>query len=268
MNSLMSTRIRCSSLSNRNIASALHSSVLPTPVGPRNRNEPVGRFGSDRPERERRMALATALIASSWPTTRSCSRPSISSSFSRSPCISLDTGMPVARATTSAISSAPTIVRSSCGRPPSLAFLARPDSLACASFRLLLQLRQAPVLQLGDLVEVALAGEFLDLAAHLVDLFLDLGRALGRGLLGLPDFLQVGDFLLQPGDLFLDAAPTASCEASSFSLRMASRSICSWISRRSSRSMASGFESISILIFDAASSIRSIALSGRKRSVM
>ncbi len=35
-------RIRCSSLSNRKLASALHSSVLPTPVGPRNRKEPVG----------------------------------------------------------------------------------------------------------------------------------------------------------------------------------------------------------------------------------
>ena len=33
------------SSSNRNSASALVSSVLPTPVGPRNRNEPIGRFG-------------------------------------------------------------------------------------------------------------------------------------------------------------------------------------------------------------------------------
>ena len=41
-------------------ASALHSSVLPTPVGPRNRNEPFGRFGSDRPARERRIASETA----------------------------------------------------------------------------------------------------------------------------------------------------------------------------------------------------------------
>jgi hypothetical protein len=34
-----------------NSASALHSSVLPTPVGPRNRNEPLGRFGSESPPR-------------------------------------------------------------------------------------------------------------------------------------------------------------------------------------------------------------------------
>ena len=60
MNSLMSMRIRCSSESNMNSASALHSSVLPTPVGPRNRNEPIGRFGSCKPARARRTAVATA----------------------------------------------------------------------------------------------------------------------------------------------------------------------------------------------------------------
>ena len=37
------------------------SSVLPTPVGPRNRNEPIGRLGSESPARERRIALATAI---------------------------------------------------------------------------------------------------------------------------------------------------------------------------------------------------------------
>ena len=206
MNSLMSRRIRWSSLSNRKPASALHSSVLPTPVGPRKRNEPVGRFGSERPERERRIALATAAIASSWPTTRSCSFCSISSSLSRSPCISLATGMPVARATTSAISSAPTSVRSSCGRPPSAPFFC---SVACASLSLLLELRELAVLQLGDLVVVALALQLLDLRAGAVDLLEQLRRALRGGLLGLPDLVQVGDLALQPVDLLLDQAAAA-----------------------------------------------------------
>ena len=49
------------SSSNRKSASALASSVLPTPVGPRNRNEPVGRSGSAMPARERRTASETAL---------------------------------------------------------------------------------------------------------------------------------------------------------------------------------------------------------------
>ena len=49
----------CSS-SNRNSASARASSVLPTPVGPRKMNEPIGRRGSLSPARERRMALDDA----------------------------------------------------------------------------------------------------------------------------------------------------------------------------------------------------------------
>ena len=66
--------MRMMALSSPNMASArdLHSSVLPTPVGPRNRKEPVGRLGSFSPTRPRRMARATAFTASSWPTTRWC----------------------------------------------------------------------------------------------------------------------------------------------------------------------------------------------------
>ena len=52
-----------SSVSNKNSASALVSSVFPTPVGPRNRNEPLGRFGSESPARERRMALARTVAS-------------------------------------------------------------------------------------------------------------------------------------------------------------------------------------------------------------
>ena len=66
----MSMRTIARSSSNRNSASALASSVLPTPVGPRNRNEPVGRSGSATPERARRTASETARTASGWPTTR------------------------------------------------------------------------------------------------------------------------------------------------------------------------------------------------------
>ena len=52
-------------------------------------------------------------MASFCPTTRLCKSSSILSNLSRSPCIILDTGIPVARDTTSAISSAPTWVRKS-----------------------------------------------------------------------------------------------------------------------------------------------------------
>ena len=71
--SLMSMRMRLSSSPKSASPSALHSSVLPTPVGPRKMNEPMGRLGSFRPARARRTARATAFTASSWPTTRLCS---------------------------------------------------------------------------------------------------------------------------------------------------------------------------------------------------
>ena len=67
MYSDMSMRISAVSSSNRYSASALVSSVLPTPVGPRNMNEPIGRLGSCRPARARRTAVETAFTASAWP---------------------------------------------------------------------------------------------------------------------------------------------------------------------------------------------------------
>src|SRR5204863_104484 len=95
MNSLMSMRTIAWSSSNRNWAIALVSSVLPTPVGPRNRNEPIGRLGSCRPARARRTALATARTASSWPTTLLPICCSMRSSLLRSPSSILSTGTPV-----------------------------------------------------------------------------------------------------------------------------------------------------------------------------
>ena len=56
MYSLMSSAISASSSPNRNSASVLDSSVLPTPDGPAKMNEPPGRFGSFRPARVRRIA--------------------------------------------------------------------------------------------------------------------------------------------------------------------------------------------------------------------
>ena len=60
MYSDMSTRIIALSSSNRNSASARTSSVLPTPVGPRKMKLPMGRLGSLRPARLRRMAFDTS----------------------------------------------------------------------------------------------------------------------------------------------------------------------------------------------------------------
>ena len=102
-----------SSVSNKNDASALHNSVLPTPVGPRNKNDPFGRSGSDKPARDLRTALDTAITASCWPMTRSCKEASMRNNLSFSPSSILEMGIPVHLETTSAISSSVTLFRSS-----------------------------------------------------------------------------------------------------------------------------------------------------------
>src|SRR5579885_987909 len=87
MYSDMSMRMSAFSSSNRYSASALVSSVLPTPVGPRNMNEPIGRLGSCKPARARRTAVDTACTASFCPMTRLDSASSMRRSFSFSPSI-------------------------------------------------------------------------------------------------------------------------------------------------------------------------------------
>ena len=104
----MSMRTIARSSSNRKSASDLASSVLPTPVGPRKRNDPVGRSGSATPARERRTASDTARTASVCPMRRAPMIASIDSSFSVSPCSRRPAGMPVHAEITSAMSSAPT----------------------------------------------------------------------------------------------------------------------------------------------------------------
>ena len=108
MYSDISIRTTLFSLSNRLSARVLASSVFPTPVGPRKRKEPIGRWGSLIPARARMIASDTASTASFWPITRSCKILCKRNNFSRSPSISLVTGTPVQRATISAISSAVT----------------------------------------------------------------------------------------------------------------------------------------------------------------
>ena len=117
MYSDMSMRTMAVSSSNRNDASALVSSVLPTPVGPRNMKEPIGRFGSCSPARARRTAVATDFTASACPTTRRPSTPSMARSLSRSPCSILSTGTPVQRDTTWATLSAVTASDTSTSEP-------------------------------------------------------------------------------------------------------------------------------------------------------
>jgi hypothetical protein len=91
-----------------NLASVLVNSVLPTPVGPRNMNEPIGRLGSFKPARARRTAREMAMMASSCPMMPLRSSSSILSRRCDSASASCMSGTPVHMETTSAISSAET----------------------------------------------------------------------------------------------------------------------------------------------------------------
>ena len=179
MYSLMSMRIMACSSSKRNSASARAVSVLPTPVGPRKMNEPIGRFGSLKPARERRIALATTVSAASWPMTRSRSRFSISTSFFTSPSSIRETGIPVHLLTILAMSSSST---------SSFNMRATPAFAVLRGVQLLqlrFQLGQLAVLNLRGAVELALARLLLGLEAQRLDLLLHLADAAdGLALLG------------------------------------------------------------------------------------
>ena len=111
MYSDMSIRIKDSSESNIKRESTFANWVFPTPVGPRNINEPMGLFGSLSPARFRLMARDTRTIASSWPMTfpskSSFIRANFPDSFSAIRC----TGMPVIMETTSPTWSTVTVTR-------------------------------------------------------------------------------------------------------------------------------------------------------------
>ena len=125
MYSLISIRTMFASLSNNAAASDFASSVLPTPVGPRNKNDPIGFVGSLIPAFERMMESLTNCTATSCPTTRLCNSSPRCKVLLRSLSVSFATGIPVHFATIFAISSS---VTHSCTRLLSF-------SLTCASRR-------------------------------------------------------------------------------------------------------------------------------------
>ena len=109
MYSDISKRIRESLSPNINSANTFASSVFPTPVGPRKRKVPIGRFISFNPDRERRIALVRTLIASPWPITLPANSSSIFIRRILSFSSIRERGIPVILETTSAISSSVTL---------------------------------------------------------------------------------------------------------------------------------------------------------------
>ena len=244
-----------------NSASARASSVLPTPVGPRNRNVPIGRSGSLRPARERRSALATASTASSWPTTRWCRRSSMWTSFSTSPSMRRRDRDAGPAATTSAMSSAST----SSWRKPALAVGSRGLGLG----ELALELGDLAVAQLGGALQVGFALGALGLAVRLLEALLDLaGRRRWRPSRPATAAFIAAALLAQLGELALDRLAALGGRvvlllrqrrALDLELHDAALDLVD-LGRAASRSRCAAR--------DAASSTRSIALSGRKRSAM
>mmetsp|Transcript_180 Transcript_180/g.463 ORF Transcript_180/g.463 Transcript_180/m.463 type:complete len:242 (-) Transcript_180:1523-2248(-) len=109
MYSDMSRRTMASSVPKYFCASALVSSVLPTPVGPEKSMVAMGREGFFSPTRARRRARETAATASSWPTTRSCRMASSPCRRVTSSLESCSRGMPVQRDATRSIAATSTV---------------------------------------------------------------------------------------------------------------------------------------------------------------
>ena len=189
----MSMRTIARSSSNRKSASALASSVLPTPVGPRNRNEPVGRLGSATPARVRRTASDTAATALRLPDDALAQFVFHPQQLGGLALEHPPAGMPVHADTTSAMSSGPT---SSLSMTSSCASGGRQRGV-----ELLLDLRDAPVAQLGGLGQVTVALGALGLAAQRLQLLLELADDVDGVLLVLPAGGQLGQLLLVVGQL-------------------------------------------------------------------
>ena len=221
-------------------------------------NEPIGRFGSCRPARARRTAVDTAVTASSWPTTRFSSCV-----FHAQQLLALAFEHAVDRNAGPARHHRRHVVGGHRLRGDDNA-----AGFRFGRFQLALKLGNDAVLQFaGALIVAAPWASFGEIVLGLVELFLQLGRRVELVLLGLP--------------LRGERVALSSRSARSFSRRLsrsfdaASRSFfsacCSILSRTISRSRlssSSGLESICMRSRAAASSTRSIALSGRKRSVM
>ena len=199
----------------------------------------MGRCGSDRPARLRRMALATAVTASSWPTTRSCSTSSRRTSLAISPSMRRLTGH---------------------AGPPGhdLGDVLLVDLLLQHALAVGLQLVEAARWpprpgarargcgRSGSRRPARGRSRARASAAERLELLLELADARRWP----PSRLPVGHHrvaLLAAGwPAPRRARPGAPCDAASVSLASATRSISSWRMRRSTTSISVGIESISM----------------------
>ena len=103
MYSDISSLIIAFSSPNKLSANAFDNSVFPTPVGPKNKNEPIGLFGAFKPTLLLLIAFATASTASFCPITLLCNVFSRFFNLTFSSSVILFAGIPVQLLITSAI---------------------------------------------------------------------------------------------------------------------------------------------------------------------
>ena len=255
----MSIRTIFASLSNKHSARLFASSVLPTPVGPIKRNEPIGLVGSLMPALERIIASATFVTPSSCPITLLWSSSSRCSVLFLSDSVNLATGIPVQREIICAISSSETL---SCTIRWSLVLAAfSASSINCCN-------RGSSPYSSSD-------------ARSKSPLFFAISIWLFASSISVFNWwiLSTAAFSLSQRAFLTEKSSCSSLNSFCSSVRRpllklsvsffsAASSICSCIIFRWVSSSSVGSESSSVLISAHASSTKSIALSGRKRSVM
>ena len=236
MYSLMSMRTIADSSSNRKAASALVSSVLPTPVGPRKMNEPMGRLGSCSPARAR-------LTAVRRPRPPPAGRPRLGQRVLHAQqLVALTFQHAVDRNTGPARDDLGDVI----GRDGLLHHRAV-GVLALDRLELFLQPRNDAIGQLAGTAEIAAALRLRQLGAALVE-DSTLSFWASPSLLFSPSHRRVSalDFSSSVA-ISLSRRASRSLEAASLSFFSASRSIASASMSRSMASSSSGLESISIL---------------------
>ena len=191
--------------------------------------------------------------------TRSCRMDSILSSFSRSPSISRATGMPVQRPTIRAISSSVTLSRRSV------------ESFSAVSARF--SSSSSSFFKAGSLPYFSSAARLRSYVRSAASISAFTCSSSSRSFctfeIAFFSFSQRAFIALNCSRISASSfwiSCRCSCDSRSVSFLRAASSISCCIIRREISSSSDGIESISVRMTAHASSTRSIALSGRKRS--
>ena len=237
----------------------------------------MGRLGSLRPARELRIALATTVSASSWPTTRSRSRVSICVSFWTSPSSILVTGMPVHLLTIFAMSSSSTSSFSRRdGAAPLVFWVSFPEGIcfSAATASSCASVSEANARSAAGISPYCSSAARCRLPLRVASLISkrnasSFSFSVAISPIAPRSFCQRARRPAASSCTSASSRSTScrrSCEFTSSSRLSAARSISSDVARRSRMSISTGTLPIWMASAAAASSTRSMALSGRKRS--